>query len=144
MWQQQQKDSLIIKLALLMAISTSPIVANFLISLPIQAESKVKTPDFPLPEQVESGTVIKIDGSPNSVIVNQTLKETFETQFPGTKVEIAINGNKDAVKAVLDGKVDVASLGRKLTPEEKAQGLRQVLVRREKNCYHRWYEQSFL
>ncbi|MEI6441611.1 MAG: substrate-binding domain-containing protein [Nostocales cyanobacterium ELA583] len=132
MWQQQQKDSLIIKLALLMAISTSPIVANFLISLPIQAESKVKTPDFPLPEQVESGTVIKIDGSPNSVIVNQTLKETFETQFPGTKVEIAINGNKDAVKAVLDGKVDVASLGRKLTPEEKAQGLRQVLVRREK------------
>jgi phosphate transport system substrate-binding protein len=132
MWQQQQKDSLIIKLALLMAITTSPMVANFLIPLPIQAESKSKTPDFPLPEKVENGTVIKVDGSRNSLLVNQRLKESFETQFSGTKVEIAINGNEDAVKAVLDGKVDVASLGRQLTPEEKAQGLKQVLVRREK------------
>ncbi|MBS3027273.1 MAG: DUF4912 domain-containing protein [Dolichospermum sp. DET50] len=132
MWQQQQKDSVIIKLALLMAITTSPMVANLLVSLPIQAESKSKTPDFPLPEKVENGTVVKVDGSPNSVIVNQSLKENFETQFAGTKVEIAINGNEDAVKAVLDGKVDVASLGRKLTSAEKAQGLKQVLVRREK------------
>ena len=132
MWQQQQKDSVIIKLALLMAITTSPMVANLLVSLPIQAESKSKTPDFPLPEKVENGTVVKVDGSPNSVIVNHSLKENFETQFAGTKVEIATNGNEDAVKAVLDGKVDVASLGRKLTSEEKAQGLKQVLVRREK------------
>ena len=132
MWQQQQKDTVIIKLALFMAITTSPMVANFLISLPIQAESSSKKPDFPLPETVEKGTVLKIDGSRNSVIVNQSLKENFETQFSGTKVEIAINGNEDAVKAVLDGKVDIASLGRQLTPEEKAQGLKQVLVRREK------------
>jgi len=132
MWQQQQKDSVIIKLALLMAITTSPMVANFLIPLPIQAESKSKTPDFPLPEKVESGTVVKVDGSRNSLLVNQRLKESFETQFSGTKVEIAINGNDDAVKAVLDGKADIASLGRKLTSEEKAQGLKQVLVRREK------------
>jgi len=132
MWQQQQKDSVIIKLALLMAITTSPMVANFLIPLPIQAESKSKTPDFPLPEKVESGTVVKVDGSRNSLLVNQRLKESFETQFSGTKVEIAINGNDDAVKAVLDGKADIASLGRKLTSEEKAQGLKQVLVHREK------------
>ncbi|MTJ48714.1 substrate-binding domain-containing protein [Dolichospermum sp. UHCC 0259] len=132
MWQQQQKDSVIIKLALLMAIATSPMVANFLIPLPIQAESKSKTPDFPLPKTVENGTVVKVDGSPNVLLVNQRLKENFETQFSGTKVEIEANGNEDAVKAVLDGKADVASLGRKLTPEEKAQGLKQVLVRREK------------
>ncbi|MDM3848177.1 MAG: DUF4912 domain-containing protein [Aphanizomenon gracile PMC638.10] len=132
MWQQQQKDSVIIKLALLMAITTAPMVANFLISLPIQAESKSKTPDFPLPEKVENGTVVKIDGSRNALLVNQRLKERFETQFSGTQVEIAINGNEDAVKAVVDGKADIASLGRNLTPEEKAQGLKQVLVRQEK------------
>jgi phosphate transport system substrate-binding protein len=132
MWQQQEKDSVIIKLALLIAITTSPMVANLLVSLPIQAESKSKTPDFPLPEKVENGTVVKVDGSPNSVIVNYSLKENFETQFAGTKVEISINGNENAVKAILDGKVDVASLGRELTSEEKAQGLKQVLVRREK------------
>jgi len=132
MWQQQQKNPVIIKLALVMAIVTSPMVANFLISLPIQAESKNETPDFPLPEKVENGTVVKVDSSRNSLLVNQRLKENFETQFSGTKVEIAINGNEDAVKAVLDGKADLASLGRKLTPEEKAQGLKEVLVRQEK------------
>ena len=132
MWQQQQKNPVIIKLALVMAIVTSPMVANFLISLPIQAESTSETPDFSLPEKVENGTVVKVDSSRNSLLVNQRLKENFETQFSGTKVEIAINGNEDAVKAVLDGKADVASLGRKLTPEEKAQGLKEVLVRQEK------------
>ncbi|BAZ86267.1 substrate-binding domain-containing protein [Dolichospermum compactum] len=131
MWQQQQKNPVIIKLALVVAIVTSPMVANFLISLPIQAESKNETPDFPLPEKVENGTVVKVDSSRNSLLVNKRLKENFETQFSGTKVEIAINGNEDAVKAVVNGKADIASLGRKLTPEEKAQGLKQVLVRRE-------------
>ncbi len=132
MWQQQKKDSVIIKLALLMTITTSPMVANLLISLPVPAESKNQTPAFPLAKKVANGTVVKVDGSINSIIVNQSLKEKFETQFSGTQVEISVNGNEDAVKAVLDGRVDLASLGRKLTPEEKAQGLEQVLVRREK------------
>ncbi len=132
MWQQQKKDSIIINLSLLMAVATSPMVANLLISVPIQAESQDNIPAFPLPEKVENGTLVKVDGSINSVILNQSLKENFEKQFSGTQVEIAVNGNEDAVKAVLDGKVDIASLGRKLTSEEKAKGLQQVLVRREK------------
>jgi len=132
MWQQQKKDRVIIKLALLTAITTSPVGANLLISLPVRAESESNTPAFALPKKVENGTVIKIDGSLNSIIVNQSLKENFEKQFSGTQVEIDVNGNEYAIKSVLDGKVDLASLGRRLTPEEKAQGLKQVLVRREK------------
>ena len=100
MWQQQQKNRVIIKLALLMAIVTSPMVANFLISLPIQAESTSETPDFPLPEKVENGTVVKVDSSRNSLLVNQRLKENFETQFSGTKVEIAINGKVEQAQRV--------------------------------------------
>ena len=132
MWQQQQKDTVIVKLSLLMAIATSSIVANCLISSPIQAESKNRTLDFTLPEKVETGTVIKIDGSRNSELVNQTLKKDFEQQFTGTKVEISINDNQESIKAVLDGKRDLASLGRELTAEEKSEGLKQVLVHREK------------
>ena len=132
MWQQQQKDTVIVKLSLLMAIATSSIVANCLISSPIQAESKNRTPDFTLPEKVETGTVIKIEGSRNSELVNQTLKKDFEQQFTGTKVEISINDNQESIKAVLDGKRDLASLGRELTAEEKSEGLKQVLVHREK------------
>ena len=132
MWQQQQKDTVIVKLSLLMAIATSSIVANCLISSPIQAESKNRTPDFTLPEKVETGTVIKIEGSRNSELVNQTLKKDFEQQFTGTKVEISTNDNQESIKAVLDGKRDLASLGRELTAEEKSEGLKQVLVHREK------------
>jgi len=132
MWQQQQKDTVIVKLSLLMAIATSSIVANCLISSPIQAESKNRTLDFTLPEKVETGTVIKIDGSRNSELVNQTLKKDFEQQFTGTKVEISTNDNQESIKAVLDGKRDLASLGRELTAEEKSEGLKQVLVHREK------------
>jgi phosphate transport system substrate-binding protein len=103
-----------------------------LISSPIQAESKNRTLDFTLPEKVETGTVIKIDGSRNSELVNQTLKKDFEQQFTGTKVEISTNDNQESIKAVLDGKRDLASLGRELTAEEKSEGLKQVLVHREK------------
>jgi phosphate transport system substrate-binding protein len=133
MW-QQQKDSIIINLSLVMAVATTPMVANLLISLPVEAEPQSNTPSpgFSLPKTVENGTVVKVDGSINSVIVNQSLKEKFETQFAGSQIEIGINGNDDAIKSVLDGKVDIASLGRKLTLEEKAKGLEQVLVRREK------------
>ncbi|GCL43359.1 substrate-binding domain-containing protein [Dolichospermum planctonicum] len=132
MWQQQKKDSVIINLALLMSITTSPMVASFLISAPVQAESQTHTPAFSLPQTVENGTIVKIDGSANFLTLNQTLKENFEKQFSGTQVEVAINGNEEALKAILDGKVDLAALGRRLTPEEKAQGLQQILVRREK------------
>ena len=132
MWQQQKKDSVIINLALLMSITTSPMVASFLISAPVQAESQTHTPAFSLPQTVENGTIVKIDGSPNFLTLNQTLKENFEKQFSGTQVEVAINGNEEALKAIVDGKVDLAALGRRLTPEEKAQGLQQILVRREK------------
>ena len=132
MWQQQKKDSVIINLALLMSITTSPMVASFFISAPVQAESQTHTPAFSLPQTVENGTIIKIDGSANFLTLNQTLKENFEKQFSGTQVEVAINGNEEALKAILDGKVDLAALSRRLTPEEKAQGLQQVLVRREK------------
>jgi phosphate transport system substrate-binding protein len=76
--------------------------------------------------------VIKIEGSRNSELVNQTLKKDFEQQFTGTKVEISINDNQESIKAVLDGKRDLASLGRELTAEEKSEGLKQVLVHREK------------
>ncbi|MFM6279305.1 MAG: hypothetical protein ACKN9K_13295, partial [Dolichospermum sp.] len=44
MWQQQKKDTVIINLALLMSIATSPMVASFLISAPLPAESQTRTP----------------------------------------------------------------------------------------------------
>lgn len=132
MWQQEKKDNTILSLGLLLALATTSVTASFFVSSPLMAQSAVETPSFPLPETVENGTTVRIDGSSSLAVINQSLKQSFEKQFSGTKVEAATNGTESALKALLDGKIDVAAIGRGLTPEEKAQGLEQVRLHREK------------
>ncbi|WP_228038964.1 DUF4912 domain-containing protein [Nostoc sp. LEGE 12450] len=132
MWQQEKKDTLIIKLILWVALATTPMAAGLLVSEPILAQSKTESPSFTLPQTVQNGTTIRIDGSNSLGAINQGLKENFEKQFSGTKVEVAANGTDTALKDLLDGKIDIVAMGRGLTPAEKAQGLEQVRLRREK------------
>ena len=65
---------------------------------------------------------------------NQALKQRFEKQLPGTKVEINAGGSDGAIAALLDGKIDLAAIGRPLIQQEKAQGLVQVPLSRQKMC----------
>ncbi|MBH8561413.1 DUF4912 domain-containing protein [Nostoc sp. CENA67] len=131
MWQQEKKDSAIANLALLVALATTPMAANLLVSAPLLAQS-ADTPSFPLPQTVDNGTTVRIDGSSDLATLNQNLKQSFEKQFAGTKVEVATNSTEAALKALVDGQVDLVGMSRGLTPEEKAQGLEQVVLRREK------------
>jgi phosphate transport system substrate-binding protein len=130
MWQKEKKDNSIVSLALLLAL-TSPAVTLFAPNC-VQAQKATEDPSFPLPQTVENGTTVRIDGSSSMTPINQSLKQSFEKQFSGTKVELAANGTDSALLALQDGKIDIATIGRGLTPEEKAQGLEQVRVRREK------------
>jgi phosphate transport system substrate-binding protein len=130
MWQKEKQDSSIVSLALLLAL-TSPAGTLFAPNS-VQAQSATENPSFPLPQTVENGTTVRIDGSSSMTPINQSLKESFEKQFSGTSVELAANGTDSALKALQDGKIDIATIGRGLTPEEKAQGLEQLRVRREK------------
>ncbi|MHC5613558.1 MAG: DUF4912 domain-containing protein [Nostoc sp.] len=132
MWQQEKKDTSIIRLVLWVALATTPMAATLVVSAPMLAKSKPEAPSFALPQTVENGTTVRIDGSNSLAAINQRLKESFEKQFSGTKVEIAANGTSTALKNLLDGKIDIAAIGRGLTPAEKAQGLEQVRLRREK------------
>ncbi|AFZ56986.1 DUF4912 domain-containing protein [Anabaena cylindrica FACHB-243] len=132
MWQEEKKDSVIIRLALSLALATTPLTANLLVSAPVSAESAPDVTTFPQPQTVENGTIVRIDGSINLAMINQSLKDNFEKQFSGTQVELGVNGTDAALKALLDGKIDIAAIARGLTPEEKLQGLEQVRLRREK------------
>ncbi|MEA5553618.1 substrate-binding domain-containing protein [Anabaena cylindrica UHCC 0172] len=132
MWQEEKKDSVIIRLALSLALATTPLTANLLVSAPVLAESAADVNTFPQPQTVENGTIVRIDGSINLATINQSLKDNFEKQFSGTQVELGVNGTDAALKALLDGKIDIAAIARGLTPEEKLQGLEQVRLRREK------------
>jgi phosphate transport system substrate-binding protein len=131
MWQKEKKDSSIVSLALVLAL-TSPAVTLSLFNCVQAAQGATEDPSFPLPQTVENGTTVRIDGSSSMTPINQSLKESFEKQFSGTKVELAANGTDSALLALQDGKIDIATIARDLTPEEKAQGLEQVRVRREK------------
>ncbi|MBK1990054.1 DUF4912 domain-containing protein [Sphaerospermopsis aphanizomenoides BCCUSP55] len=132
MWQQEKKDGLIVSLVLSLAVATTPLAFNLFVSAPTLAETTPDGANFPLPKTVESGTTVRIDGSPSLVMINQSLKNKFENQFSGTLVELRVNGADTALKDLLDGKIDIAAIARDLTPEEKAQGLEQVSLHREK------------
>jgi phosphate transport system substrate-binding protein len=132
MWRQQKKDSPIVNLALLLTLATIPTAATLLVPAPMLAKSPAAVPAFPLPPSVPNGTTVRIDSSDSLGEINQGLKQSFEQQFSGTKVEVTSSGTDSALKALQDGKVDLVALSRGLTKEEKAQGLAQVLLRREK------------
>jgi len=132
MWQQEKKDISIVRLVLWLTLATTPMAASLLVSEPMLAQSKPEAPSFTLPQTVQNGTTVRIDGSSSLAAINQSLKENFEKQYPGAKVEVAVNGTDTALKDLLDGKIDIAAMGRGLTPAEKAQGLEQLPFHREK------------
>jgi ABC-type phosphate transport system substrate-binding protein len=128
----KQKGTSVISLVLLFALATAskPLV-NALIISPSWAQS-VAARDFPLPETVASGTTVRVDGSSSMAVLNQALQKGFEQKYPGTKVAIGQGGTSAALKSLQDGNADLAAIGRPLTEQEQAQGLKAVPVKREK------------
>ena len=109
---------------LLIGAASQPITA----SLSINSQSV----SFALPSSVPQGTTIRIDGSTSMASVNQSLKRRFEQQYPGTEVNVKNGGTSAGLQALLDGKADLAAIGRPLTDAEKAQGLVSVPIGRDK------------
>ncbi|MDJ0618199.1 MAG: DUF4912 domain-containing protein [Calothrix sp. MO_192.B10] len=133
MWQKGKKDHPILNLALLLVLTTTPMAATLVMSDLTWAQSPTETPTFELPQNVPSGTKVRINGSSGMAPINQSLKSSFEKQFSGTEIEIAANSDTEgALKALLDGEIDIAAINHELTPEEKAKGLEQLLVHRDK------------
>ncbi|MBF2016251.1 MAG: DUF4912 domain-containing protein [Rivularia sp. T60_A2020_040] len=132
MWHKQKNKNPIVRLALLLALTSTPVMINFLKSDYVVAQSTTETPSFGLPTAVPQGTTIRVDGSTSMTRANQALKQRFEKEYAGTNVELASNGTDDALKALQEGKIDIAAIGRGLTPEEEQQGLEQQRLRREK------------
>jgi len=85
---------------------------------------------FPVPSAVTNNTRVRIGGSPTMNPINQALKRQFEEQFPGTAVDLEgdLSDTERALEALKNGDIDLAAMGRSLTPDEKAAGLREVPV----------------
>jgi phosphate transport system substrate-binding protein len=127
---RSEKNVLKLSLVLLTLAFSSRAIAQTLQPPAIVAQAAA--PAFPVPSSVPSGTTVRLDGSGTMTAINQALKQRFEQQFSGSKVETAANGTEGALQALLDGKIDVAAIGRSLTDEEKAKGLLEAPISREK------------
>ncbi|BAZ38451.1 putative phosphate transport system substrate-binding protein [Calothrix sp. NIES-4101] len=132
MWRKGKKYNSVIGLTLLLALASTPIAASIFVSQLAVAQTNAQEPSFPLPKSIPEGTTVKIDGSGSTARINDSLKQSFEQQYTGTKVELAANGTDAALKSLLDGKIDLAVIARDLTPAEQAQGLEQKRLYREK------------
>ncbi len=123
-----------------MTMQKSSIVSLTLLSLGVAAQLTAaslnpvgaQSVNFTLRSSVPQGTTVRIDGSTSVASVNQSLKQRFEQQYPGTEVNVKNSGTSAGLQALLDGKADLAAIGRPLTDSEKAQGLVSVPIGRDK------------
>jgi len=108
-------------------MSTFAMLVTLGVSTPlILAESQVV-----LVQAQEAPTTIKINNLTRMAPINQALKKQYETQFSNTTVEIKAQ-QTDTNLQLQNKQADLAAISRLLTPKEKAQGLVQVPVTREK------------
>jgi phosphate transport system substrate-binding protein len=126
----QKKDAPVVAIALLLALTNAPKTSaaswNF---LPVGTANLAT---FPLPTNVPNGTAVKIAGSSSMAAISQALKQGFEGKFPGSTIASETTDANTAIKQLLDGKVDLAAISRPLTADEKAAGLVDVPVSRDK------------
>ncbi len=85
-----------------------------------------------LPASLPQGSSLRIEGSGSLAAMNQALKEKYEAKYKSTPVTFGTGGTAAGLQALEDKKVDLASIGRALTPEETAKGLIAIPIKREK------------
>ncbi|MBD1874542.1 substrate-binding domain-containing protein [Nodosilinea sp. FACHB-131] len=124
-----QLPSLARAVALLLATAAiSPIAADRLL-----AQAPGTLPDKVLiPTELRADAVLRLDGSSSMVLVNEGLRDRFLKRFPNASVEMGASRTDDALRALIDGELDVVAAGRPLTAAERSQGLVEVPIEREK------------
>ncbi len=94
--------------------------------------AQTSSPSPALPAELPKDTVVRLDGSSSMRATNAALQNQFQARYPGSQIKEQANGSDAALKALLEGKIDLAAIGRPLTPAEREQGLVAVPVGREK------------
>jgi len=96
------------------------------------AVAQTSSPSATLLSQADEDLIIRIDGSNSVANENQSVKEFLETQDSQVQVELQYRGTDIALQALQKGQIDIAGIGRPLTDNEKAEGLKEIaLVRRK-------------
>lgn len=119
---------------LLSLVATSTLVATPAILLGgnrLLAQTS-PAPTFALPSALPEGSNVRVDGSPSMATVVEALKQRYENRFPGSRLNFTAADANAALQSLVQGNTDVIVIGRALTDQEKAQGLSEVPLEREK------------
>lgn len=123
---------------MLLTLATVPALLPAQLLIPAarsQTEQTASTSLLPpslLPASIPKGATIRISSSPSLDSVNQALKKELENKYPGTPVELTTVSSDEAIQSLLDGKTNLAAIGRPLTAQEQGRGLVLAPVKREK------------
>lgn len=71
---------------------------------------------------------ITVVGSTSVQPIAQEEADAFSKKNPGVKVDIQGVGSGAGIKATIDGTSDLGSSSRDLTPEEKAKGIKEIVI----------------
>mgnify|MGYP002777766191 FL=1 len=126
-----KKDTKLVTLALLCALAAAekPAVASTFAAVLAQTPTPTA---LPTPTPLPGLTQLRIASSSSMEKFNEALKQRFEQQFSGQQVTIGYGDSSAALQAVREEKADLAAIGRPLTRREKARGLVEVPVARNK------------
>ncbi|HBE36945.1 MAG TPA: hypothetical protein DD990_38085, partial [Cyanobacteria bacterium UBA11368] len=127
----QKKDTRLVTLALLYALAAAEQPAAASTFNPVLAQTPAPTA-LPSPTAVPGVKKLRIASSSSMEKFNEALERRFEQQFPGQEVTIGYQDANAALRAVRQEQADLAAIGRPLTRREKARGLVEVPVARNK------------
>ncbi|MCC0177966.1 substrate-binding domain-containing protein, partial [Waterburya agarophytonicola K14] len=96
------------------------------------AQADVTPTTFNVPDKLPAKATVEMATSNSTSSINQSLKESFISKYPEAEVNIQTKSSEDALKALSEGKVELAGIGRTLTAAEKQKGLVAVPISREK------------
>lgn len=90
------------------------------------------TPPFVLPESLPEGSALRIAGSSSMTVITNLLKQQFEARYPSATVTLAEQPADAAIQSLQSDEAEIVAIGRPLTEAEKASGLREIIVSRDK------------
>ena len=128
----QKKDYSILKLSLWMALAAAPMGIGLLAPKAIVAQSDTPLETVAQSTENTGAAIVRIDGSPNMTQINTLLEQRYRGQFPDANLELGTSGTDAALDALRAGQIDLAAIGRSLTPQETVRGLVEVPLYREK------------
>jgi len=111
------------------AIAAKPLAETIKIQ-PAFAQAAAKT--YQAPASLPDNTNLRVDGAASMAKITEAVTSQLQTQYKGLKIDQTLNGTDAALKALNEGKVDIAAINRPLTAAEKQQGLVEVPVSRNK------------